>query len=336
MQTLEDDLTLCSLPRSRVDSLTSNCRLLRQRLVQEAERVDRATYEQTVSRFSDFAARYANFASTISKIDDPHLQLRLDRIAQCGTETYALLWMTPPEPAIDMTHVAGHLLQSVDSLLNQLNFGSLIGLPQRDQIEVLNLGRSLRSGAEHFRDEASQGVGRRELLTCIGDVDRAWSSLRPRLASLQTISPAAIAAVDRDLGQILTSLGGRVVDQRASLAELVELAAALEGSSEYLEADLKRYERYLQPSSFRSKMMRAADDFHDESRRLHQQLSRGDDIRSLQQRTDRMLDAWEQLSDGLRDIQQHGLTSTRALRLKQSQQELLPIVARVAAALSTR
>lgn len=336
LQTLEDDLTLCRLPRSRVDSLTSSCRLLRQRLVQEAERVDRASYEETVTRFTEYVGRFGNFASAIATIDDPHVQRRMDRIAQCGTDTYALLWMTPPEPTIDMTHAAGHLLQSVDTLLNQMNFGTMIGMPQNEQIEVLNLGRSLRAGAEHFKQVAAQGVGRGELVTCLSEVDRAWSSMRPRIAALRTISPAVISAVDRDLSQIQSSLGGRGANLQASLNELVELAAALEGSSEYLEADLKRYERYLQPASYRSAMMRAAGDFHDESRRLHEQLSRGDDIRSLQKRTDRMIDAWKQLSEGISDIQQHGLTSSRARRLQQAQQELLPIVARVAAALSTR
>jgi len=83
-------------------------------------------------------------------------------------------------------------------------------------------------------------------------------------------------------------------------------------------------------------MLRAADDFHDESRRLHDQISHGDDIRSLQKRTERVLAAWDQLSDGLSDIENHGLSPIRAARLQRSQQEILPIVAGVAAALSTR
>ncbi len=337
LQSLEDDLSLSDASPRRMAGLSSDCRLLRQTLIREADRVGEASYEEAVTRFSDFLGRYRDFAARISTIDDPHLQIRLDRIAQCGTETYALLWMTPPAPAVDVGQLADHLNRSVDALLGQLSFGTMYEMPKGRQNEVFDRGRALKAGCQRFLEEAGSGASRRQLIESFGEIQRSWEPLRASLAPLSTIQKASLAGVDRDLAQIGAVLGIRGVDDgQATQDELIQLAAALEGSSEYFLADIQRYERYLQPTSFRQSVSRGANDFHDQAKQLHAELSRHEDFVTVQRTTDRMLSAWENLSRDLAMIDKRGLSSSRAARLIDAQQDLLPTVARIAAALSSR
>ncbi|MEM9644655.1 MAG: hypothetical protein AAF989_06660, partial [Planctomycetota bacterium] len=335
---LKPNGTLVETVQQQIATLSHDCRLLRQLLLKEALHVQSISYDEAVTKFTDFVARYGEFASGLATLDDAHVQSRLDRIGQCGEETYALLWMTPPVPAIDAGYLASHLTKSVDQLLAQLSFGSMIELSRDQQMRVLESGHSLSAACEHFKQEADSGASRSQLIDSFSGVNVAWQPLRATLIQLATIRRSALDAVDRDITQIHAALGIRgVADPQASLENLLALAADLEGSSEYLEADIKRYERYLEPSSYRRSISRAADRFHDESRQLHAQIDNGArDLASLQRTTDEMLTAWEQLSRDLSVIEQRGLSSIRTRRLQQAHQELLPTVARIAAALSSR
>ncbi|WP_168565331.1 hypothetical protein [Crateriforma spongiae] len=333
---LEDDLRLAVVSPQRAAGLTSECRKLRQIVIRESGELDRASYDQAVTEFNEFSMRYRDFAARCSTIDNPHVQARLDRIAQCGTDTYALLWMTPPAPAVDIEHLAQHLNRGADQLLGQLNFGSLFHLPKETQLQIFDLGRSLSASCDHLVQEAGSGASRSDLVECVSEIQRSWDPLQRHLASVQTIPPALVDAVGRDLVQICAALGIDDRPQAIDMRELVELAAALEGSSEYLRADVDRYERYMQPGAYRVMMDRSSDRLYDQSKRLHAELSRGEDLQRLQSTTDRMLEAWDELSAGMQDLDRHGLSPSRADRLRRSHQELLPIVARLAAALSSR
>ena len=116
MQVLLDDMELVSIPPGQARQLSHDCRLLRQRLLGEADHVDEASYEDVVTRFSDFVRRWSEFSQTVYSLDHPQLNCRLDRIAQCGDQTYALLWMPPAASSTQVPVIAHRLMRGFESV----------------------------------------------------------------------------------------------------------------------------------------------------------------------------------------------------------------------------
>lgn len=96
MQALLDDVETARVPSDQARDLVHRGRLLREVILEEADRVESVQYDEIVSRFTDFVARWQAYASELATLRDPVLDRRLARIAQCGDQTYALLWMPPP------------------------------------------------------------------------------------------------------------------------------------------------------------------------------------------------------------------------------------------------
>jgi hypothetical protein len=103
-----------------------------------------------------------------------------------------------------------------------------------------------------------------------------------------------------------------------------------------LDADVGRYRRYLQPASYQKSIVDASHEFLHHAKRLHAELSRRADLGTLQRETEHMLDGWQQLSKDLSHLDSHGLSERRAESLMQAQRELVPLVAKIAAALVER
>ncbi len=337
MQTLMDDLQLAAIPRQQVAQLTHDCRLLRQRLLGEADHVHDMSYEDVVTRFTDFVARWRPFAEQVYAVNDPYLHRRLNRISECGDQTYALLWMPPPYNARTLTATAHRLEQGCAQLLDQLTFRTLASLSRQDQLRVFESSRNMHQRCREFEEATTRGVSRRDLQQLFAGIDRDWVSLRTTYAQLPAINQAALADVDHQCGQLRRALGvssavGPTIDRN----RLLQVAAALEGAAEYLDADLQRYERYLQPSSFRKSIIEASREFHHHAEELHSELSRRTDLRKLQREAEHMLDGWTQLTKDLDHIEAHGLTERRAASLRRWHQEAAPLVAQAAAALLER
>tara|TARA_R110002072_G_scaffold130637_5_gene269602 strand:- start:810 stop:2360 length:1551 start_codon:yes stop_codon:yes gene_type:complete len=96
MQALLDDVETARVPSDQAHDLVHRGRLLREAILEEADRAESVQYDEIVSRFTDFVARWQAYASELAMLRDPVLDRRLARIAQCGDQTYALLWMPPP------------------------------------------------------------------------------------------------------------------------------------------------------------------------------------------------------------------------------------------------
>lgn len=96
MQALLDDLETARVSTEQCRDWVHRGRLLRQTILEEAERVESVKYDQIVSRFTEFVARWQDFSGELAALRDPVLDRRLARIAECGDQTYALLWMPPP------------------------------------------------------------------------------------------------------------------------------------------------------------------------------------------------------------------------------------------------
>ncbi|MCM2371726.1 hypothetical protein [Aporhodopirellula aestuarii] len=96
IQTLIDDLPDARMSSDRSRQLVHEARLLRQVILEEADRLPSLSYDEIVTNFTNFIARWRPFAESVAEARDPVLDRRLVRVTQCGDETYALLWMAPP------------------------------------------------------------------------------------------------------------------------------------------------------------------------------------------------------------------------------------------------
>ncbi len=334
IQTLMDDLQVARIPRTEMDRLTHDCRLLRQQLLTESGSVDRASYEEVVSQFTDFVSRWNSFSGQLYEIDDLHVQRRLDRISEATDQAYALLWMPPPYNANLIAASAQRLQRQSSELLSQLNVRTLSSLPRQQQIRVLESSYAMSDAVKRFVELAEQRADRAERRRQFTEIDAQWAYLRPAFHQLSAINQATLASVQRECDFLRNGLGMSVMAAQPLDHEmLIEAAASLEGSAEFLMIDVRRYERYVEPESFRRSVVGASQAFHAHAKQLHDALSRRADLAVLQREAGQLLDAWKQLSDDLTHIDGHGLSERRAETLQRTRDELVPVVAKIAAAL---
>jgi hypothetical protein len=337
MQSLLDDLELARISQQDATRLKHDCRLLRQRLLGEADRVDETTYEDVVTRFTDFASGWGAFSERVYALNDPHLQRRLDRIRECGDQTYGVLWLPPPYNAATLTASAHRLEESSAQILDQLTIRSMVSLSPQDQVRILESSRRMYNQSREFEQATKQGAPRNDLQGRFASIDKDWSYLRSKYQQMRAINRATLASINQECDSIRGALGmTTAAGPTIRHEELVQVAAALEGSSEYLDADIHRYERYLKPDSFRKSIVEASHEFHHHAKQLHAELSARADIGKLQREAEHMLDGWQQLTKDLSHAESHGLSASRTQNLLRAQQEIVPMVAQIAAALVAR
>ena len=334
MQSLLDDLQLARATSREIERLSHDGRLLRQRLLREADRVDDTTYAELVTRFTDFVGRWGAFSEKVYALNDPHLQLRLDRIRECGDQTYGLLWIPPPYSASTLTATAKRLERGCEEILDQLTIRAMVTLKPQDQVRVLEASRRMSAQSRQLTQATKRGASRGEMQQLFVPLDSDWSFLRQALYQIPQINRATLAVVDHETERIRSALGISGSEaQPIAHEELVQVAAALEGSAEYLDADLKRYEKYLKPDSYRKSLAKSSHDLHHHAKELHAKLSNRSDLRSLQIEAEHLLDGWQQLSKDMSLLTSRGLTERRAANLQRAQQEIVPLIAQISAAL---
>lgn len=337
METLMDDLQMASISHREAARLTHECRLLRQRLLGEADHVDRISYDQVVSRFNEFVTRWRSYASQVYDIPDPYLHRRLNRIAEVGDETYALLWMPPPFDAGLLLESAHRLERNCDQLLDQLTLRTLGGLPRQDQMAILESSRSVHQLSRQLEDAAARGLSRNELQATFRKIDRDWGSLRQTYTRLPGINNASISGIDHECGTLRRALGvTSSVVPAVDLRGLTQLAAAIESGAAYLDADVQRYQRNMQPQSYRRSIVESSREFYRHAKQLHSLVERQSELRVLQREAEQMLDGWQQLTKDIGIAHSRGLSDSRAGVLQEAHRELAPLVAQAVAALLDR
>ena len=343
MQVLLDDMESVPIPAGQARQLSHDCRLLRQRLLGEADHVDQASYEDVVSRFTDFVRRWSEFSQLVYSLDHPGLNCRLDRIGQCGDQTYALLWMPPPTSGAQVPLIAQRLMRGFEVVQDQLTLRAMASLRREDQLRVMESSRDLYDAARQLETASQRGAPRREQQALLSDILVRWTPLRDTLVRIESMNPGSLAEIDRSCERLRDSLGvTEDLVTHINIQSILQAAAALEGASEYLDADLQRYARYLQPDSYRRTLLDGSREFHHHARQLHDLLSHpaaghnSSSMKKLQREAEQMLDGWEVLSRELAHLHRHGLSTSRAERITRSQQELIPLVAQIAAALLQR
>jgi hypothetical protein len=219
-------------------------------------------------------------------------------------------------------------------MLDQLTIRAMASLQPQDQVRVLESSRRLSSQSRKLTQATTRGASRADMQQLFAPIDSDWSYLRQALYQIPKVNRATLATIDHECVRIRGALGLTGSNpQPIAHEELIQVAAALEGSAEYLDADIHRYERYLKPDSYRKSLVNASHELHHHAKELHAKLSNRSDLRSLQVEAEHLLDGWHQLSQDLNLLTTHGLTERRAAGLQRAQQELVPLIAKISAAL---
>ncbi|TWU05065.1 hypothetical protein [Stieleria varia] len=341
MQTLMDDLELSSIPRDQCHRLEHDCRLLRQQLLADAQRIDRYGYNECVSKFSDFASRWRAFGAQAYALGDAHIARRLDRISECGEATYELLWIPPPSSVTEIGPIATRLKQKLDLVTEKMTLRALTSLPPGDQVRVLESVRQLTQQSVRFTNLATSSRPQRaELQSAFRSLDETWCAGQPLFVRIPTVNLGHVAEINRSCEQLREALNLRAdYASPVRLADLVHSAAALEGTAEVLRDHVLRNQRYFQPNEFRAGITENVQSFYRHAKEVHELLSRGDRMNDrrhmaeLQEETGHLLEDWNQLAPQLSQIQNHGLSGPRATQIQQTGQEAVPPIAQLAAAL---
>ncbi len=109
MDAIFDDLRLAPGAFGQSDALLREGRLLREQLRQESYRIDKADYNEVVDRYTQFVVAWRAYALKLYQLNDPHINMRLDR-SVARVKRYMLRCESPP-PVIELScnmRSAGH------------------------------------------------------------------------------------------------------------------------------------------------------------------------------------------------------------------------------------
>tara|TARA_R110002073_G_scaffold1987_4_gene13955 strand:- start:4796 stop:6532 length:1737 start_codon:yes stop_codon:yes gene_type:complete len=337
METLIDDLQLAAISSRDAETLTHDCRLLQQKLLSQAKSVAEGSYEDVVSRFTEFVGQWSPLGLRVAAINDRHLNRRLDRIRDVANQTYALLWIPPPTSAVDVRAASVRLESSVGNILDRLTLRSMVALNPSEQIRVMESSRRLYDQCRQLETATARNASMRDLATTFKKIDADWNSLRASYIQMGTVPNSAIVEIDSVCEQLRQALNvsassGTPVD----LASLVQAAASLEGHAEYLDADVQRFSRYITSQSRRNSLVDGSKDFYIHAKRLHAQLNSRADFGDLQREASHLMDGWEQLSSEINNLQRNGVPTRSAEAMQRAHREMVPFVAQLGAALLQR
>ncbi|MGI9473182.1 MAG: hypothetical protein ACR2NZ_16695 [Rubripirellula sp.] len=337
MQSLIDDLQLARISPAEIRRLTHDCRLLRQSLLSEADRVNETSYDEIISRFTEFIARWRQFSGQVYALQDRHLERRLDRIRECGDQTYALLWMPTPYDSGSLLVSAKRLAGASGELLDQLTMRSMMSLDATQRASILDTTNRMGSATQQLVQAVNRGDQREELQRIFASIDRDWSRLGPVFRRMNSLNYATVSAIDHECGHLRDALDvAGDPGESIGYEGLMEVAASLEATSAYLDADIRRYARYVGPTSYRQGLLDSSESFYGDTKELHRLVSQRGDLRLLQRVAGNLLDHWQSLSQQLAIIESRGLSASRAANLQRDRRELVSMVAKISAALSQR
>ena len=339
MAALLDDLEIASLPPQDSRKLMHDCRILRQRLLTSADHVHEMTYQEASGAFTSFLNDWGKYAQRVYECGDPHLDRRLSRISEVGDQTYSILWMAPPATTHDLIAVSRRLDTNVAALQSQITLRAIAGLPAQEQLRVLNTTSALYKNAVTLQKAAQANAPHNQLHDIFQAIERDWRSVQEQYFTIPKVNRGVLAEIRHALDEIRLALGhGQGGPAVVTAQQLLQSAAALEGTAEYINKIVRDSSRSLTPSSYRSSVTNAAREFYTHARELHEEISRPGRIndprhlKDIQRETTRMVEGWNQLTKDLNHVEEHGMSPQRASQIRRAQNDVVPFVAQVAAA----
>lgn len=343
MVALEDDLELLEINRGQCRKLQHDCRLMRQQLLAARIEINDMPYEACVERFKRFMSRWNALSVALYELHSPFVSRRLDRIGECADAAYQLLWLDSPTSLADVAGIAHRLHYDLEKISKSLTFFSMSSLSNRQQDQLVAALRDLNRMALDLEKIAENPNAGRELSPLFTRFDQTWLDIQRTLAEVTSIPRGLIAETERGCQQLRELLG--VHNDYATpfrFSDLVSVGASLEGTTEYLHRVLNELERFMTPPSYRSSVSRVSASFYRHTREVHELLSRTERLNDpkhldkLQDEAEHLLEDWNNLVAQLEQMEPHGVPGQRANQVRQLQQQIVPMLGQIAAALVQR
>jgi hypothetical protein len=333
LQTMIDDLQIGTLNQNQCRQLCRDLQMLVVRLQSLRPNLQVIQYDQLASEFNGFTAEMTTMSREIRELRDPHLDRRLDRLRELADECYALLWMPAPVEQTSIVESAMRIETAVDELRDCLKSRSIREAPRDIQQKIDELSRIIDKNAHQLTEEIKHHPDDPSIPEHLQSIDAASLELMQYLAQLPGLHQSHLATIRDEIGRLLMVY--RVPQARDALNYdvLRSMASTLEGTSEYLKADLARYQRYLTPASFGVSILRAADDFYRASRSFHEAVDERRNLDELARSRTTLIGAWQNLDAMMTDLPQHGLAVNRASSLFGYRDAIAEPIAGVAAML---
>lgn len=333
--TLSDDIQLADIDARLRRSLVGTLRLLRQDALNLVDRVDDFAQEDVVVALDKLNAQWMRVATTLERIADVHVQHRVQDVAKCFRQAHGLLWIVLPPDADRLMAAGARLVAHCRLLVTDLR-GRLANADQLTGSEQIRLGaQTLLQNSESLDDQISKGAAFESWKPSLMNLQRSWSSLRVSLVSSGLVKRQLVLAIDNefqrlDAGTGIQHAGHEAFDEK----RLLRIAAAIESTAGFVDADLQRYKSLLTPLAFRDTTLSASSAFLQSAKLFHQLIDQKADAGTVSRAATDLQASWRRLLSGLSQIQLHGVSAYRARNLLQDQRELVEYISEVATVLT--
>ena len=330
LQTLEEDLRLAGIPVGARQGFSRGLRLLRQDALNLVDRVGDFEQADLVRGLKDLNARWQQIDLALGEIADLHVQRRAQGVGESFRQAHELLWIKlPPHEAV-VPSAASRLVTHAQLLLSRIE-EKLANADQLTGAERIRLSaHNLLEKSEALSEQVSRNDSLVTLQTTLAGIQQGWFEFRTQLLNDRFAGWQMISSIDGELQRLRTALGVandavKPMDRR----RLLQTAAAIESTAEFVSADLNRFSRLLTPLTYRETTLAAASAFMQSAKLFHQTIDHQADAVTIRRAADEVQKNWNLLLPNLAQIQLHGLTAYQARNLLQDQSELVEYISEV-------
>jgi len=331
MDAMFDDIRLSQGYSANSETLLIQGRLLREKLRQESYRMEGAEFDEIVASFTEFVQSWRAYAQLLHQLNDPHIHRRLESIRRQGEEVFATLRIPPAADRNELILLTQRLPVELSSLADQVNRWGANRLT-RDQFRFVETCRALSERARRLATEVGRGGVTTTAQSMFTEIDVTWNE---GLRLMATVDPASglqtsLARVNTIVTALHDLLG---TGSWRGRAELLTLAASMEASAETFNIDIQRFQRLMQPVTFRTAIGTSSDQFYAAAQQFHRQISEGTDDRTIVAAAKLLVDRWNELTRLVNELPGKGLAASRADLIYTNYRELQPLVTQTAAML---
>jgi hypothetical protein len=259
-----------------------------------------------------------------------HVQYRVQGVTESFRKAHGILWIKlPPHDAV-LPAAASRLVMHARNLLSRLE-EKLVNADQLTGAERIRLSaRNLLAKSEVLSEQVSRNDSLVTLQSNLAEIQQGWLEFRTQLLNDKLVGLQMILSIDGELQRLRTALGVandavKPMDRR----RLLQTAAAIESTAEFVSADLNRFSRLLTPLTYRETTLAAASAFMQSAKLFHQTIDHQADAVTIRRAADAMQKNWNLLLPNLAQIQLHGLSAYQARNLLQDQSELVEYISEV-------
>ena len=329
LQTILDDTRLISLSGADRRQINHDLNLLVTRIDRIRSQIDRITFEQASATFNDFATQLASVGVGLRRLNDPHIDLRLDRLRELRDDSYGLFWTEPPEALRDIRGIADRLQRSSRQLSQSV--ASAGTMPDRVRRDAASIVRDVTRAADDVAAFAVSQSGTRSIEAPLQRLDAETRRLEDLLRYQPGTHHAPLALLRDDVHLLMRESSVASASAALDHASLVRLGATLEGGGEALHDAIDRRDRNLRSRQFKSQLDRSVDEFYRQARKFYEDVDDHRDIDSLRARVGEMLNQWQTMNQLIADLNRQGMSATDAAVVGQYRDALIPAVAEAAA-----